>query len=121
MELEDLWKALHQSFNSVQNCQINYNILNKIPTKTALDWPSFSTEELRNAITKCNNLSTPGPDKMLWKYLKTIVKDNTCLIKIVNIANTCINLGHWLLHFKILLSIIIPKSNKASYNSPKMF
>ena len=33
----------------------------------------------------------------------------------------CINLGHWLLHFKILSSIIISKSNKASYNSPKIF
>ena len=39
----------------------------------------------------------------------------------VNIANTCINLEHWPLHFKTSLSIIIPKPNKAFYNSPKMF
>jgi len=40
---------------------------------------------------------TLGPDKMSWKYLKAIVKD------------------------KILLFIIIPKPNKASYDSSKMF
>jgi len=39
----------------------------------------------------------------------------------VNITNTCINLGHWALHFKMLLSIIISKPNKASYNLPKIF
>jgi len=33
----------------------------------------------------------------------------------------CINLGHWPLHFKLLSSIIIPKPNKALYDSPKMF
>ena len=33
----------------------------------------------------------------------------------------CINLGHWLLHFKISSFIIIFKPNKASYDSSKMF
>ena len=50
-----------------------------------------------------------------------IVKNDTCLIKIFNITNACINLGHWPLHFKMLLSIIIPKPNKNSYDSLKMF
>ena len=40
---------------------------------------------------------------------------------IVNIANIYINLGHWLSHFKVLLSIIIPKSNKITYDSFKSF
>ena len=52
---------------------------------------------------------------MSWKHLKVIIKDDICLNKFVNIANTCINLDYW------SLSIIIPKPNKASYNSPKMF
>ena len=56
---------------------------------------------------------------MSWKHLKSIVKDNLCLKIIVNIANIYINLGHWPLHFKILLSIIIPKPNKTSYNTSK--
>jgi len=39
----------------------------------------------------------------------------------VNIANICINLDYWLSHFKLSLSIIISKLNKASYNLSKMF
>ena len=33
----------------------------------------------------------------------------------------CIELGHWLLYFKISMSIIISKPNKESYDSPKDF
>ena len=43
------------------------------------------------------------------------------MTNIVNIANTCINLSYWSMHFKKLLSIIIPKSNKSSYNTSKSF
>ena len=95
--------------------------MNKIPTKTVIEWPSFSNEELKEAIVKYNNSLTLGLDKMLWKHLKVIVKDDTCLNKIINIANTCINLRHWPLYFKVSLSIMISKSNKALYNSLKMF
>jgi len=43
------------------------------------------------------------------------------LKEIINIANTCFELGHWPAHFKILTTIVIPKPNKALYNSPKLF
>lgn len=42
-------------------------------------------------------------------------------MNIMNIANTCINLGYQPLHFKNLTSTIIPKPNKLVYNSPKTF
>ena len=61
---------------------------------------------------------TPRPDKLLWKHLK---KDVVCLRKFINIANACIELSHWPYHFKVSTSIIIPKPNKESYNSPKTF
>ena len=51
----------------------------------------------------------------------TVVKNNKCLEIIINITNACINLEHWLSHFKVSLSIIIPKPNKVAYNSPKSF
>jgi len=73
---------------------------------------------LKNSITKCSNTSTPEPDKLLWRYLKVIVNDSTSLNNFINIANVCINLEHWSFHFKISSSIIIPKPNKTSYNTP---
>ena len=78
-------------------------------------------KEFKSTIAKCNNSLTPELDKLSWKHLKAIVKDNICLNNFVNIANICINIEHWLLYFKMLSSIIILKSNKASYNSSKMF
>ena len=36
IELENLWLALHQTFNFVQNHQVNTNLLNKIPTRSTL-------------------------------------------------------------------------------------
>ena len=60
-------------------------------------------------------------DYIFWKYLKFVIDNNKCLLNIYNIANTCINLDYWLLHFKISSSIIISKPNKIAYNSPKIF
>ena len=81
----------------------------------------FSKEKFISSITKCSNSSTLEPNKLSWKYLKIIVNNTLYLKNFINIANVCIDLGHWLLHFKMLSFIIIPKSNKVSYNSLKTF
>ena len=39
------------------------------------------------AINKYNNLSAPRPDRILWKHLKLVIKDDKYLENIVNIAN----------------------------------
>ena len=63
----------------------------------------------------------PGLDKLSWQHLKIIIKQDKCLVNIINVANACINLGHWLDYFKCLSTIIIPKPNKSSYDHVKMF
>ena len=60
-------------------------------------------------------------DKLTWHHLKTILKQDAYLIHIINIADTCINLGHWPSHFKQSSTIIIPKPNKQAYDNPKSF
>jgi len=77
--------------------------------------------ELKDTINTYNNLSTPSLDHVSLSYLKDIIKDNQYYSNIVNIVNTCINLIHWLMHFKKSLSIIIPKPNKPLYNILKVF
>ena len=52
-------------------------------------WFSFSIEEFKSAIVKSSNLFIPSLDKVFWKHLKVIVKDDKCLKKFVNIANIC--------------------------------
>jgi len=67
------------------------------------------------------NSSAPGPDYLSWRHLKRILNNEECMTNIVNIANACINLSYWLIHFKKSFSIIIPKLNKLLYDTPKSF
>ena len=57
IELEDLWIALHNSFNSAQTQEINIHILDNISNKSMKEWNLFSKQELIDAIEKYNNLS----------------------------------------------------------------
>jgi len=53
--------------------------------------------------------------------LKIIIKNEDYLFRIINIADTCINLGHWPKYFKVSTTIIIPKLNKSLYDHLKAF
>ena len=64
IELNDLWQALHLSFNSAHNYYINIDILDEISLKLVSEWNSFSKEEFKNAICNCNNSLAPGLDKI---------------------------------------------------------
>ena len=121
LEIDDLWKTLHFTFNMALYHQVNIDILNEITDKPILSWPTFSKEEFRLALANCNNLSAPSPDKLSWSHLKTIFKDNDYLNVIISIANVCIEVGYWPLHFKRSTIVVIPKPNKESYDSPKAF
>ena len=121
LTLDSLWNVLHNTFNTTLNRQVNLNIINEIENKSSQNWSPFSKNKFRSAISKCSNLLAPGLDKLTWHHLKFIIKDNSCLTNIVNIADACINLRHWLEYFKISFTIIIPKPNKPLYDQPKAF
>ena len=118
---DSLWNAFHSSFNTALHRQVDFNILNEVKHKPCQVWNQFSRYEFKSAIHKYIDSSAPGPNKMSWRHWKLIIKNDDCLSKIINIANTCINLGHWPKYFKISTTVIISKPNKTSYNNPKAF
>ena len=61
---ESLWGILHSIFNTTLNCQTDLNILSEIECKATSQWYPFSKEEFNQVISKCNDLSAPGPDKL---------------------------------------------------------
>ena len=71
---------------------MDIDVLDEIIDKLNSPWPPFLKEEFKITIANCNNTSTSGPDKLLWSYLKIILKDNKCLNSIIHIANACIEL-----------------------------
>ena len=97
------------------------DILDEIINKPTMPWLAFLKEEFRSALSSYNNSFAPGPDKLTWSHLKIILKDNECLDTIIHIANTCINLGYWPSYFKTSTTVVIPKPDKKSYDSPKLF
>ena len=121
IKLEDLWITLYNSFNSAQIREIDIYVLNKIPNKPMRSWNPFSKQELIDAIEKCNNSSALGPDKLTWNHIKFIIRNKDCIFKLIDIANACIDLGHWLSYFKTSTMIVISKPNKSAYNSPKLY
>ena len=118
---DSLWDALYDMFNHVIHCQVDIDVLNEIENKATSSWEPFSKHEFRKAISMCNNSSASGPDKLTWHHLKIILKQEGCLTNIINIANACINLGHWPNYFKCSSTVIIPKLNKLVYDHPKSF
>jgi len=117
--LPDLWHALHSSYNSAENRPTNASFLNEIPQADQIHWPPFSKQEFIDAIAKYSSSSTPGPDHIAWRHLKSLITNERCLQKIVNIANACIELEFWPSHFKSSNTVVIPKPNKINYDSPK--
>ena len=118
---ESLWNTLHSTFNTALNRQVDLNVLNEIDCKPTSQWYSFSKEEFKQAINKYNDSSVPGPDKLTWHHLKSIVNQDDCLNNIINITNLCFDLGHWPNFFKLSSMIIISKPNKMSYDQLKAF
>jgi len=94
IELEDLWNTLHNSFSSAQTREVDLHVLNNIPDKSKSAWNPFSKQELVDVIEKCNNLFALGPDKLTWSHIKSIIRSEECIFKLVDITNTCIDLGY---------------------------
>ena len=86
-----------------------------------MSWPLFSKAKLIDVINKYNNSLTSSLDKLSWSYLKDIIKDKEYVNKLIDIANTYINLDYWPDHFKMSTMIIISKLNKMSYDFTKSF
>jgi len=121
IKLKDLWQALHNTFNSAQDQQINLCLFNKIPAKPLTKWLLFFKVEFTDTIKKYNSLSISGSDHLSWNHLKIFISFIRCISNFVNIVNACINLSFWPSHFKQLTLIIILKPNKPVYNLSKTF
>ena len=57
-------------------------------------WAPFSKKKLYSTIENCNNSLAPKLDKLFWRHLKVIIKNDKYVNKLINIANVCINLCH---------------------------
>jgi len=117
--LPDLWNTLHKSYNSAENRPVNTRLFNELSQANSIEWPPFSN--FRDAIAKCSSSSTPEPDYISWRYLKALTSHSTCLKKFVHITNACITLEYWPFHFRSANSVVIPKPNKTSHNTPSSF
>ena len=57
--LDDLWNALHSSYNSAHYHQVNHEVLREVQQVPVQSWDKFTVQEFQDALRKCNNSSTP--------------------------------------------------------------
>jgi hypothetical protein len=119
--LESLWDALDGSYNAAAAHPVDLSFLHPVTPMPLREWVPFSLLELSEALTACAHNSSPGPDHITWSYLKYWCGSKEVTSLFTHIVNTCIHVGHWPMHFKESLSVIIPKPGKASYSTPKSF
>jgi len=120
-EMDDLWNALHNTYNSASGQDVDLSVLDPLPTLQERDWPPFSALELTDALVSCSSRSSPGPDHITWVHLKVILESHKAIQILLDLANACIRVGHWPKHFKDSISVIILKPGKPSYSTPKSF
>jgi hypothetical protein len=119
--LESLWEALDGSYNAAVARPVDLSFLHPVPSMPLREWVPFSSLELSEALVACAHNSSPGPDHIMWSYLKYWCGSKEVVSLFTRVTNACICTGHWPAHFKESLSVIIPKPGKASYSTPKSF
>ncbi|RXW14340.1 hypothetical protein EST38_g11511, partial [Candolleomyces aberdarensis] len=98
-ELNDLWDALHNTYNAASDRPVDLSMLDDLPDEPERQWPEFSLLELRQALDACSSRSAPGPDHITWRHLKQILALPECAGIITALADGCIATGHWPKHF----------------------
>jgi hypothetical protein len=120
--LDQLWNALHSTFNSALDRPIDLSILgDKWESPSIRAWVPYSAAEMSDALTGTSNRSAPGPDHITWHHLKRIVRDGYASRLFLWLANTCLQSGHWPVKFKASTTVFIPKLGKPLYDTPKSF
>lgn len=120
-ELGELWAALDGTYNATGERAVDLSFMDPLEPLPPRDWLPFSTQELLEALSACSSCSAPGPDHIMWSYLKHLCRLPGVAQLFTRIAEACLTLGHWPTHFKSSLSVIIPKPGKPSYSTPKSF
>ncbi|CAA7270653.1 unnamed protein product [Cyclocybe aegerita] len=72
-DMDDLWDALHGTYNSASGREYDASVLDKLPDEPVREWADFSEHELLSALKGCSNSSAPGPDHITWESLSVIV------------------------------------------------
>src|SRR3954462_13990887 len=119
--MDDLWTALHGTYNAANNRPVDISVMDPLPDLPAREWHPFSELEARDALSACSSRSSPGLDHVKWSHLKVCVQTLGGLGTILTLANACLIVGHWPKSFKESMSVIIPKPGKPSYSAPKAF
>jgi hypothetical protein len=109
------------------------SILQELPpheTRTAV---AISGALIREALSKNSNSSTPGPDHILWFWLKQATReipvldlsecgDHTDPIRgIRDLYNACLTFGCFPTAFKRSVTVVLPKPNKNDYSHAKSY
>jgi len=64
LEIDDLWNALHFTFNKAQDRHVDFSLLDELQDNKSEAWLPFSKVKFINVICNCNNSSIPKSNKL---------------------------------------------------------
>jgi hypothetical protein len=119
---DQLWNALHSTFNSALDRPIDLSVLgDKWESPSIRAWAPYSAAKLLDALTGTSNQSAPRLDHIMWRHLKCVVCDRYASCLFLWLANACLQSGYWPAEFKASTMVVIPKPGKLLYDTPKLF
>jgi hypothetical protein len=98
--LESLWDAHHGTYNAASGRQVDLTALNDLNPLPERDWVGFSSCKMFDVLSACLSHSAPGLDHVMWTHLKRILLDSIVSGKILSLADACLRVGYWPMHFK---------------------
>ena len=125
---EQVWPAMNRAFHTAANRPVDSSIVDELDAHDKRDFPLFSTQELRDAISHTTSASAPGWDHMHWRHLEHLIdpkKNPKTTDRILEgfhtLFNCLIEFTLWPEEFRRAVTVVIPKPNKPDYSKLKAF
>ena len=123
--VHELFDVMHKQFSKAAASSPSeedvWSTISRLEFMPARDFPRFSEQEIRDALSLTGSNSAPGPDRITWELLRTALDVNGAITGLGHLFNRIRATGTWPSWFKASTCVIIPKPNKPKYNVPKAF
>ena len=122
-----LYQAWWSLRSTIQVLQLSSKLSNWYQSTERNSWQrsirvgSFLKERAHQCYWKIQQLFNSQSKQIILETHQENSQEKKSIIKLIDITNACIDLDHWLSHFKVSAIIIIPKPNKMLYDSTKSF
>ena len=102
--VQELFDVMHKQFSKAAVFSPSeedvWSTINRLEVMPARDFPRFSEQEIRDALSLTGSNSAPGPDRITWETLRTALDVNGAITGLGHLFNCIRATGTWPSWFK---------------------